>query len=782
MKFAGFIGPSYTARSNAIADEECINLFAETAETPGAQAQRSYFGTPGIKSWTNFDDGSVRGHYWSGTRLFVVAYDTLYEVFADKTKAALGTVENDGKPVTISGSNIQLLIVSSGHAYCFTLTAASWVADTVYQVGDIIEDAAGHIQEANAAAWKASTDYAIGAQIVDSNGNIQQAAQAKWKENTTYKVGDEIVDDAGHIQKASAAQWQINTTYKLAAQIVDSNGNIQTAANRIWVANATYELGTEIVDSNGNVQKVTTAGVSGATTPAWSTSSTTADGTGTLVWTYQASAGGNAGTSGSSEPDWTTDNTEDGTGTLVWVFTGASTNAGTSGDTEPTFDDAGGTVTDGTGTLAWTDQGATAIAGTSGTNSPGWLSAGLTPDSGTLVWSYVANSQGTAGQSGDTEPAFDDTGSTTGVPDGTGTLIWLDKGMRLLDVTSLLAGAPIQVTYSDGYFIVIFAVSNKFQLSDIFDGRTWPGLTVNEVSVFPEDIVSIEVSHRELWVFGSMHAQPYQDTGSDNIFDVIPGALVEMGSGATLGTILLDNTVFWIGRDRNGAWQAWRANGYTPQRVSTHAVEFALSGYANIDNLVSYAYQQEGHLFWMLYVPGTDCTWGFDISEGMWHKRAHWLPENGTFEPHHTWNHVFAFGKHLFGDWGSGNLYEMSMDFLDDDGATIRRVRRAPTVSNEMEWIFHSKLTVYFFNGLGPQPPLVDGAGNPRPPQAMLRWSDDHGETWSNSHLAGCGQAGQYKARTIWYRLGCSRYRVYELTMSDPIPWSIVDSFIDVTQ
>jgi hypothetical protein len=136
------------------------------------------------------------------------------------------------------------------------------------------------------------------------------------------------------------------------------------------------------------------------------------------------------------------------------------------------------------------------------------------------------------------------------------------------------------VKYSDGYFIVMFRNSNKFQISDILDGTVWPGIQVNEVSVFAENIVSIEVSHRELWVLGAQHAQPYQNTGSDEVFDVIPGALIEMGAGATFGSALLDNTVFWISQDDRGARQAWRASGYTPSRISTHAVEVALSSYS----------------------------------------------------------------------------------------------------------------------------------------------------------------------------------------------------------
>lgn len=608
MSKFGFVGPSYSAKSSAIADEECINLYAETIDTPGAQTQRSYIGTPGLAVFSTLPDGPLRGSCWTGTRLFVAAGDSLYEVMQDGTYTVIGdgALDNFGGPVAIVASNIQLLVIAGGRAYCWPLSVSTWTPNTLYVVGGSILDAAGHVQQATAAAWAPNTAYSLGAQIVDSNSNIQIVI----------------------------------------------------------------------------------------------------------------------------------------------------------------------------------------VAGTSGAAAPTWNTAGSTPDGTGLIWSFQAASNDNAGRSGATLPAFSDSGGS--VSDDGGTLVWLDKGLRLLDVTAQLAGSPVQAAYSDGYFVVSFADSNKFQMSGILDGTTWPGIQVNAVSVFPENITSIIVSHRELWVFGSQHAQPYYDSGSPEIFDVIQGALIEMGCGPAFGRDIVDNTVFWIGQDIRGGRQAWRASGYTPQRISTHAVETALSSYSAdaISNLVSYSYQDAGHLFWVLYIPGTDCSWVYDVAESLWHKRAEWLTQTGTYGPHRSWNHACAFGKHLVGDWQTGNLWEMKLAydtaggvyaFVTDNGETIRRLRRSPTLANEMSWIAHAELNVDFATGLGPQAPLQDGDGNPRPPQAMLRWSDDRGATWSNVHAVSMGFAGEYQTRVIWRRLGRSRYRVYELTVSDPIPVAIVDAYLEAS-
>ncbi len=350
----------------------------------------------------------------------------------------------------------------------------------------------------------------------------------------------------------------------------------------------------------------------------------------------------------------------------------------------------------------------------------------------------------------------------------------------LTEVTGLLAAVPLQVQYSDGYFIVIFQNSNKFQVSGLFDGTSWPGLQVNEVSVFPENISSIIVSQRQLSVFGSRHIQVYSNTGSDNIFDPIPGAFIENGCGATFCPCRLDNTVFWVNEDERGGRMAFRANGYTPLRVSTHAVEVALNSYPSIANLVTYAYQDNGHTFWVLYIPGTDCSWTYDASTQLWAKRATWNTDTATYTPHHSWNHVYIFGKHLVGDWASGKVYEMNQNFYDEDGGMIRRVRQAPTINSELQRLFYSEVRIDFDTGLGPQPPLVDGNGDPRPPQAMLQWSNDGGHTWGNEHWRDCGFAGEYGTFVRWQRLGYARRRVFRLIMTDAIPWSVVNASLEV--
>lgn len=367
------------------------------------------------------------------------------------------------------------------------------------------------------------------------------------------------------------------------------------------------------------------------------------------------------------------------------------------------------------------------------------------------------------------------------------------------DTTGVGLPAMSQVKYCDGFFIALQANSQKFWVSKALDATSWDPTSTEIISVFPDNIVGMEQDHRELAFFGRTKAVVYYDSGNLFPFDVVPGGYGEHGAASPWGITKADNSVFWLGRSINGAMKAFRAVGYTPTRISNHAIENAWASYATVEDVIAYSYQDRGHSFVVFYFPTGDATWVFDASTNQWHERTFLDPATGLTHAHRARTHVYAFGKHLVGDRSSGTLYELNVNFLDDFDNPIQRVRRSPYVNTEAEWMFHQRLQIDLEVGLGPIPPLgTPGVGTyggpgayggpepfggvdistPRDPQAMLRWSDDGARTWSNYHTASAGAGGAYKTRLLYRRLGRSRSRVYELSVTDPIPWRIIDGYL----
>jgi hypothetical protein len=65
-------------------------------------------------------------------------------------------------------------------------------------------------------------------------------------------------------------------------------------------------------------------------------------------------------------------------------------------------------------------------------------------------------------------------------------------------------------------------------------------------------------------------------------------------------------------------------------------------------------------------------------------------------------------------------------------------------------------------------------SGQGSAPVMQLRWSDDGGHTWSNGHDMQLGAMGKYRYRAYRTRLGISRDRVYEVSLTDPVKLAIL--------
>ena len=242
----------------------------------------------------------------------------------------------------------------------------------------------------------------------------------------------------------------------------------------------------------------------------------------------------------------------------------------------------------------------------------------------------------------------------------------------------------------------------------------------------------------------------------------------------------MDNQIYWLGQDERGTGIVYAMSGDVPARISTHAVEWQIQQYADISDATSYTYQQDGHQFYVLNFPSADTTWVFDVATGVWHERAEF--SNGAFARHRANNKCVFANEVVVGDFENGNIYTLDLDIYADNGATqkwLRSWRALPTGENDFNRTAQHALQLNCEAGVG----LNAGQGSD--PQAMLRWSDDGGHTWSNEHWRSMGVIGKYGFRTIWRRLGMTtklRDRVYEVSGTDPVKIAIMGAELHINK
>jgi hypothetical protein len=331
------------------------------------------------------------------------------------------------------------------------------------------------------------------------------------------------------------------------------------------------------------------------------------------------------------------------------------------------------------------------------------------------------------------------------------------------------------VALIDGYFIFNKPGTNLFYVSD------WNTLTVSPLSFAsaegdPDNGVTLIENHRDLWIINERSAEVFTNTGNPDFpFERVQGGFIEKGCVAPYSIAKVDGVIFWLGRDKTGHGIVYAAQGLQPQRISTHAIEKAIGGY-DIDSITTadaFTYSDGGHSFYVLNFP--EATWVYDLTTKMWHERAY--NNSGTLERHRANYHAFIpqYGIHLLGDYDDNRIYQFDNEVYKDDTTPIIRKRSSPHVSGGMKRIFCKSFQLDIETGVG-----LDGGVQGSSPQAMLRFSDDGGHTWSNEKWASIGAIGKYKTRAIWRRLGNFRDRVFEVTISDPVKVSILGAEVEV--
>ena len=394
----------------------------------------------------------------------------------------------------------------------------------------------------------------------------------------------------------------------------------------------------------------------------------------------------------------------------------------------------------------------------------------------------------------------------------------LDQFVEITDPD--FAGA-VTVGYLDGYFVFNEPNSQRVWVSQLLDGTQIDPLSFASAEGSPDDLVCVNVDHREAWLFGTDSIEVWYDAGlPDFPLTRIQGAFNEIGCAAAFSVAKLDNGLFWLGQDARGHGIVYRSQGYTGTRISTHAIEWQIQQYGDMSNAVGYTYQQDGHAFYVLNFPTANITWVYDVATQGWHERAGF--SNGLFTRNRGNCQCNFQGNIIVGDFENGNIYQLDLvQYADNDQPQkwLRSWRALPTGQNNLKRTSQHSLQLTCETGVGLnlypasdggedltteagdvlvaeftqgylvtqasdqlttesgdgfEPLVTVNATEPYPdgyaltttsypeapgytPQVMLRWSDDGGHTWSNEHWTTMGRIGEYGTRAIWRRLGMTQ-------------------------
>ena len=715
----GFVGPSYEAPSIYQDDQECINFRPEIdpLKQPGQYGVIALYPTPGLVTKVTLNFAEVRGmrQVSGGQYLVVVCGQYVYALSTTLTPTLIGQLNTSAGIVGITDNSQNVYIVDGNYRYTWRISNPA----NAQFIGSVTTTTL------TVTTMKSGT-IAVGQQLFG------------------FGVTPETVITGLGTGTGGTGTYTINVSQTVASQ------NLNTSA-----------VAAIITGSISGTVLTVTAVSSGTLYPGQ-----TIQGTNIATGTIITALGGSAALSYSI----TTGGTGYAVGDTITVTGGIYSQQATY--TVATV--AAGVVT-----------GLTVVSNGVYTVVPGTPSTTTTSGNGTGLTLTLTFGTGT-GNTGTYVVSFSQTVSST-------TIYALNFSV-LPSNDGAFAGADV-VDVVDNYFVYNRPNTQQWGSSSPLSPIS-PSLSFSSKDGAPDNLVSMIVDHREVYLLGETSSEVWVDSGLFPFaFQRIPGTSTQHGIAAKFSVARLGNSFAYLSKNIRGDGQVMMMQGYIPTRISTHAVENSIEG-ADISDARAWTYLIEGHEVYVISFPGLDLTWAYDIASGMWHKWL-WVDSKNVFHRHRGNCHVHFNNMNLVGDWENGQIYMLDPNTYTDDGGEIRRVRRAPHLVSDFQRQYFSELQLLFQPGVGLSGNVIDsgsptnavaGLGiagvavsgqNSMPtlganPQAMLRWSNDGGSTWSNEHWTSIGLQGAYKNRAIWRRLGMARDRIYEVVVTDPIKAVIV--------
>jgi len=716
----GFVGPSYEAPSIYQDDQECINFRPEIdpLKQPGQYGVIALYPTPGLVSKVTLNYAEVRGmRNVSGNQyMVVVCGGYVYVLNQALTPTLIGQLNTSTGIVGITDNGLNVYIVDGAYRYTWRISNPTSATFTGQISGVTL----------NVTQMKSGT-VAVGQQLFGPGITAETVITALG--SGSGGVGSYTINNSQTI-----ASTELNTAASAAIFTGSISGNVLTV----------------------------TAVTSGILYPGQ-----TVQGSTVAVGTVITALGGSA------------------------AISFAITAAGTGYAVGDTITVTGGIYSQQATYTVATIGGSGAVTGLTTVNNgvytvvPGTPSSTTTSGNGTGLTLTLTFGTGTG-----------NTGSyvLSGSQTVTSRTMYALNFSVLPTTDGAFSGADV-VDIVDNYFVYNRPGTQQFGSSNPLSPIS-SSLAFSSKDGAPDNLISMIVDHREVYLLGEASSEVWVDSGLFPFaFQRIPGTSTQHGIAAKFSVARLGNSFAYLSKNIRGDGQIMMMNGYIPTRISNHAVENSIEG-ADISDARAWTYLIEGHEVYVISFPGLDLTWAYDIASGMWHKWL-WVDSNNIFHRHRGNCHSHFANMSLVGDWENGQIYMLDPNVYTDNGGEIRRVRRAPHLVSDFQRQFFSELQILFQPGVGLSGKIT-GSTSPTngvagigvagyaiagesgfatqgaDPQAMLRWSNDGGSTWSNEHWVSIGVQGRYKNRAIWRRLGQARDRVYEVVVTDPIKAVIV--------
>lgn len=280
-------------------------------------------------------------------------------------------------------------------------------------------------------------------------------------------------------------------------------------------------------------------------------------------------------------------------------------------------------------------------------------------------------------------------GNQVAISNGTSGYVYNTVDGTLVQITDEGFPGASSFEYLDSYILGLEPGRRFAFTSDLADALSYNTLDQYEAESSPDALVGQIVTHGEWWLMGERSIEIFADTGAaTGTFQRTTGTVIEVGLAGPFAVANLDNSVIWLGSDG----VVYRANGLTPTRISTHAIEQAISR-ATISSAFAMTYEDRGHkIFYLTFKDGQ--TFGYDVATQEWHRRQSRDLNRWRINTLTRWN-----GKWIAGDFSNGKLYTVDWDVQSEAGVVMERRRITSVLSDQQNAVIVNAIALVIDTG-----------------------------------------------------------------------------------
>lgn len=298
------------------------------------------------------------------------------------------------------------------------------------------------------------------------------------------------------------------------------------------------------------------------------------------------------------------------------------------------------------------------------------------------------------------------------------------------------------IAYNAGYFFALRSGTGQWYFSAVEDGRTWDALDFATAENEPDQLLDLVFLDGVLILAGTNSIEFWGATGDADLpYSPIQQRVFEQGIIATGCIAVVDNTFYWVGRDK-----ITYRNGDVPQAISDDGI---VEKAADSDTFRLYVLEDERHKF--LCQRHDTGTMAYDVTTQQWCEFKSYGRDN--------FRALSGFGDDSTGKiWGWSGYDEGPMERLFMAGSVLEQAVQIDNLRMVCE--------------VGTTPNLT---GIYAEPVIEMGYSDDAGNTWSEYEAESIGAQGQYRQRVEWRALGMfdDPGVLFRFRITDPVSFRV---------